>query len=101
MIIVRHPGRICLVPPQEPGLADVRAHMDGREQTAKGGEVVEAADIVRIPVVLPTGTEEPLIDANFLVLLSGPTQFLIDIAGGYERAVDWYNTLPSSPTGLC
>jgi hypothetical protein len=100
MIIVRHPGRACLGPPQQPGLADVRAHMDGREQTAKGGEVVEAADIVRVPVVLPTGAEEPVLDANF-VLLSGPAQFLIDIAGGYERAVDWYNTLPSSPTGLC
>ncbi len=101
MIIVRHPGRTCLVPPQEPGLADVRVHMDGREQTAEADEVVEAADIVRIPVVLSTGAEEPVLDANFLVLLSGPAQFLIDIAGGYERAVGWCNTLPSSPTGLC
>ena len=73
----------------------------GGNKPPKGGEVVEAADIVRIPVVLPTGAEEPVLDANFLVLLSGPAQFLIDIAGGYERAVDWYNTLPSSPTGLC
>ena len=101
MIIVRHPRRTCLVPPQEPGLADVRGHMDGREQTAEGDEVVEAVDIVRIPVVLPTGAEEPVLDANFLVLLSGPAQFLIDIAGGYERAVDWCNALPSGPTGLC
>ena len=77
---------------------DVRVHMDGREQTAEADEVVE---VVRIPVVLSTGAEEPVLDANFLVLLSGPAQFLIDIAGGYERAVGWCNTLPSSPTGLC
>ena len=47
MIIVRHPGRACLGPPQEPGLADVRVYMDGREQTAEGDEVVEAVDLVR------------------------------------------------------
>ena len=40
-----------------------------------------------------TGAEEPVLDANFLVLLSGPAQFLIDVAGGYERAVGWCNTL--------
>ena len=84
MIIVRHPGRACLGPPQEPGLADVRVYMDGRERTAEGDEVVEAVDLVRRRVVLPTGAEE-----------SGPAQFLIDIADGYERAVDWCNTLPS------
>ena len=88
MIIVRHPGRACLGPPQEPGLADVRLYMDGRERTAEGDEVVEAVDLVRRRVVLPTGAEEPVLDANFLVLLSGPAQFLIDIADGYERAVD-------------
>jgi hypothetical protein len=48
MIIVRHPGRTCLVPPQEPGLADVRVYMDGRDQTAEGDEVAEAVDIVRV-----------------------------------------------------
>jgi hypothetical protein len=48
MIIVRHPGRACLGPPQELGLADVRVYMDGREQTAEGDEVAEAVDIVRI-----------------------------------------------------
>jgi hypothetical protein len=42
MIIVRHPGRTCLVPPQEPGPAG------GREQTAEGDEVAEAVDILRI-----------------------------------------------------
>ena len=56
----------CLVPPQEPGLADVRVHMDGREQTAEADEVVEVVDIVRILVVLSTGAEEPVLDANFL-----------------------------------
>jgi len=34
---------------------DVRAHMDGREQTAEADEVVEVVDIVRIPVVLRFG----------------------------------------------
>ena len=76
-------------------------HMDGREQTAEADEVVEVVDIVRIPVVLSTGAEGPVLDANFLVLLSGPAQFLIHIAGGYERAVGSCNTLPSSPEGLC
>ncbi len=83
MIIVRHPGRTCLVLPQEPGRADVRVHMDGRERTAEGDEVVGAGGIVQAPVVLPTGAEEPVLDANFLVLLPGPNEFLIDIAGGY------------------
>ena len=75
--------------------------MDGREQTAEADEVVEVVDIVRILVVLSTGAEEPVLDANFLVLLSDPAEFLIDIDGGYERAFDRCNTLPSSPTGLC
>ena len=75
--------------------------MDGRERTAEGDEVVEAVDIVRIPVVLPPGAEEPVLDTNFLVLLCGPAQFLIDIPRGYKRTVDWCSTLPSSPTGLC
>jgi hypothetical protein len=70
--------------------------MDGREQTAGADEVV---NIVRIPVVLSTGAEEPVLGANFLVLLSGSA--LIDIAGGYERVVGWCNTIPSSLTGLC
>jgi hypothetical protein len=48
MIIVRHPGKTALVPPQEPGLADGWVCMDGREQTAEGDEVAEAVDIVRI-----------------------------------------------------
>jgi len=56
MIIVRHPGRACLVPPQEPGLADVLVYMDGREQTAEVDEVVEGVDIVRIPSVFLDGS---------------------------------------------
>ena len=44
--------------------------MDGREQTAEADEVVEVVDIVRILVVLSTGAEEPVLDANFLVLPS-------------------------------
>jgi len=40
MIIVRPPGRTCLGLPQEPGLAAVRVHMDGRERTAEGDEVL-------------------------------------------------------------
>ena len=56
MIIVRHPGRTCLVPPQEPGLADVLVYMDRREQTAEGDEAVEAVDIVRIPSVFLDGS---------------------------------------------
>jgi hypothetical protein len=76
-------------------------HVDGREQTAEADKVVEVVHTVRIRVVLSTRAEEPVLDANLLVLLSGPAQFLIDIAGGCERAVGWCNTLPSSPTGLC
>jgi hypothetical protein len=56
--------------------------MDGRERTAEGDQVVEAVDIVRIPVVLPMGAKEPVFDANSLVLLSDSAQFLIDFAGG-------------------
>jgi hypothetical protein len=72
--------------------------MEGREQTAEADEVVSVPVIVRIPVVFSMGAEEPVLDANFLVLLCGPAQFLIDVACGYERAVGWSNTLPSSPT---
>ena len=71
--------------------------MDRREQTAEADKVVSVVDIVRIPVVFWTGAAKPVLDANFLVLLSGPAQFLIDVADGYERAVGWCNTLPSSP----
>ena len=48
----------------------------------------------RIPVVLSTGAEEPVLDASFLVLLSGPAQFLTGIAGGYERTVGVVHFLP-------
>ena len=41
---------------------------------------------------------EPVLDANILGLPFGPAQFLLDVAWGYERAVGWSNTLPSSPT---
>ena len=74
--------------------------MDGREQTTEADEVVEVVDIVRIPVVLSTGAEEPVLDANFLVLPSGPAQFLIDIAGGYERAVGWCKCTSFQSNGI-
>jgi hypothetical protein len=67
MIIVRHPGRACLGPPQEPGLADVRMYMDGWERTAEGDEVVEAVDIVRIPSVFLDGSGGIGTWRNFLV----------------------------------
>ena len=41
----------------------------GREQTAEADEVVSVLDIVRIPVVFSMGAEEPVLEANFLVLL--------------------------------
>ena len=72
--------------------------MDGREQTAEADEVDSVLDRVRRPAVFWTGAEEPVLEANFLILLCGPAQFLIDVAGGYERAVGWCNTFPSSPT---
>ena len=43
--------------------------MEGREQTAEADEVVSVLDIVRIPVVFSMGAEEPVLKANFLVLL--------------------------------
>jgi len=83
-----------------PGLAGVRVHVGGRDQTTEGDEVVEAVDRVRTPVLLPTGAEEPVLDAKALVRLCSPAQFLAEIGGGYERVIDWDNTLPFSPTGF-
>jgi hypothetical protein len=55
--------------------------MEGREQTAEADEVVSVPEIVQIPVVFSMEAEEPVLDANFLVLLCGLAQFLIDVAG--------------------
>jgi hypothetical protein len=68
--------------------------MNGREQTAKADEVVEVMNVVRVPVVLGTATEIKVTDTNLLILFLGPTQFLIDIAGGHEGTVRVVNLVP-------
>jgi len=73
--------------PQEPGPADIRVNEDRRKQTAEVDHVVEVVDVVRIPVVLAARTEKTVLDANLLVLLPGPAQFLINIAGRYQGAI--------------
>ncbi len=80
--------------PQQPGPADVGVNVDGREQTAEADEVVEVVDVVRVPVVLADGAQEAVLDADLLVLLPGPPQFLVHIAGGHEGTIGVVHLFP-------
>ena len=79
---------------QEPGPADVGLDVDGREQAAEADQVVEVVDVVRVPVVLLAGAEVQVVDADLLVLLLGPAQLLVDVAGGHQRAVGVVHLVP-------
>ena len=80
--------------PQEPGPADVRVNLDGREQAAEADQVVEVVDVVRVPVVLAGGAQVRVLDADLLVLLLGPAQFLVHVAGGHQRTVGVVHLFP-------
>ena len=79
---------------QEPGPADVGHDVDGREQAAEADHVVEVVDVVRVPVVLGAGAEVEVVDAELLVLFLGPAQFLVDVAGGHQRAIGVVHLVP-------
>ena len=80
--------------PQQHGPAQVRLNVDRGEQTAEADQVVHVVDVVRIPVVPALGAKEGVLDADLLVFLTGPTEFLIDIAGRDEGAIGVVNFLP-------
>jgi hypothetical protein len=84
----------CMRHPKEPGPADVRVHLNGREQTPEADEVVEVVDVVRIPVVPANGAEEGVFHADLFELLPGPTEFLVDVAGGHEGAIGVEHLFP-------
>jgi hypothetical protein len=44
-------------------------------------------DVVRVPVVTPLRAEEGILDADLLVFLSNPAQFLVHIAGGHQGTI--------------
>ena len=87
------------VAPEQDGAADVRVHVDGREQPAEADQVVEIVDVVRVPVVLPAGPEEGVLDADLLVFLPGPAQFLVDIAGRDQRTIGVVHLVPRQRHG--
>ena len=79
---------------QQPRAAQVRLHVDRREQSAEADQVVHVVDVVRVPVVLPARAQEAVRDADLLVLLAGPAQFLVDVARRDQRAVGVVDLLP-------
>jgi hypothetical protein len=62
-------------------------NMDRGIETAKADQVVEVVDVVRVPVVLGCVAEVSVLDPDLLELLTAPSQFLVDVVGGYHRAV--------------
>ena len=82
--------------PQEPGTADVGVDMDGRVEAAEADEVIEVVDVARVPVVLGCVAEVGVLDADLLELLAAPPQLLVDVVGGYHRAVGGPTPLSSS-----
>ncbi len=79
---------------KEARAADVGHDVDGREEAAEADHVVEVVDVVRVPVVLGLGTEIEVVDAELLVLLLGPAQFLVDVARRDQRAVRVVDLVP-------
>jgi hypothetical protein len=80
--------------PQQHGPAEVRVHVDRREQTAETDEVVHVVDVVGIPVVTALRAEKGVLDADLLVFLSNPAQFLVDIAGGHQGTIGVVHFIP-------
>jgi hypothetical protein len=68
--------------------------MNGREQTSEADEVVEVVNVVRVPVVLGTGAEIEVIYIYLLILLLGPAQFLVDVAGAHQRTIGVVHLFP-------
>ena len=73
--------------PQQHGAADVGVDVDRRIQAAEADQVVEVVDVVRVPVVLGCVAEVGVLDADLLELLTAPPQLLVNVVGGYHRAV--------------
>jgi len=65
----------------EAGAADVGLDVNGREAAAIAHQVVEVMDVVRVPVILGSGAQELVSDADLLELFLHPAYFLIDVAG--------------------
>ncbi len=85
--------------PEESCPANVRVDVDRWEQSAEADEVVEIVDVVRVPVVVGRGAHEGVLHADLLVLLAGPTEFLVDIAGGNQRAIRVPHLFPVERNG--
>jgi hypothetical protein len=79
---VRHPGRTCLGLPQEPGLAAVRVHMEGRERTAEGDEVLPFYPYISLSILMIVSGD------GFWVESGGSIQF------GFAREATNANLVP-------
>ena len=90
----------CMRHTQEPGPADVGVNMDGREQAAEADQVVEVVDVVRVPVILALGAQEGVLHADLLVLLPGPAQLLVHIAGRHEGTIGVVHLFPIQWNGV-
>ena len=69
-------------------------NVDGGVESAEADQVVEVVDVVRVPVVLAAGAEKGVLDANLLVFLAGPTQFLVDVASRYQGTIGVVHLVP-------
>jgi len=76
------------------GRFKVCLNVDRREQTAEADQVLEVVDVVRIPVVPADGAKIFVLDTELFVFLPGPAQFLVDVAGGHQRAIGVNHLFP-------
>jgi hypothetical protein len=74
--------------------------VDRGKQTAEADQILHVVDVVWIPVVPALGAKEGVFDADLLVFLTGPTEFLIDVARRDEGAVGVVNFLPIQGNGV-
>ena len=84
---------------QQLGPADVGVNVNRREESAEADQVVHVVDVVRIPVVLTARTEEGVLDAELLVLLTHPAELLVDVAGRDQGAVRVVHLAPGQRNG--
>ena len=84
---------------EEPGAPDVGVDVDRGEQATEADQVVHVVDVVRVPVVLPPGAQEGVLDAELLELLTGPAQLLVDVARRHQGAVGVVDLAPVQGNG--
>ena len=79
---------------QKAGPAGVCVDVDGREQPAEADDIVHVVDVMRIPVVLGSGTKVTIVHADLLELLLGQAEALVHIRRRDERTVRVIDLVP-------